>query len=159
MKKAFTLIELLIVIIIIGILASMAVPQYQKMVEKSKLSQAFIKMDALRKGENIYYMQYDKWLDINSPSMDSKYDVKISALLLEPSDFSGDTYFSYWWGTNKYRTPDNKLHAGGTSLAVRTESFDGTTLDSYWLFNDDCSVWKVILSTAFGFVEWGERVR
>jgi len=158
-RKAFTLIELLIVIIIIGILATMAVPQYQKMVEKSKLGQAYIKMDALRKAENVYYMQYDKWLDINSPSMDSKYDVKISALSLEPSDFSGDKYFSYWWGTNNYRTPDNKLHAGGAANAVRTESFDGSTLEAYWLFNDDCSVWKVILGTNLGFIAWGERVR
>ena len=95
MRKAFTLIELLIVIIIIGILTTMAVPQYQKMVEKSKISQAFIKMDVLRKAERVYYMQYDRWLDIDGVSQDPKYDMKMSALSLDPSDFRQDKYFTY----------------------------------------------------------------
>ena len=50
----FTLIELLVVVLIIGILAAVAVPQYQKAVEKSRITEAKINLKALVNAAEIY---------------------------------------------------------------------------------------------------------
>ncbi len=55
-SHGFTLIELLVVVLIIGILAAVAVPQYQKAVEKARAVQALTVMDSLQKAVDIYVL-------------------------------------------------------------------------------------------------------
>ena len=56
MDRGFTLIELLVVVLIIGILASIALPQYQKAVEKSKATQALTVLKSLVQAQKTYFM-------------------------------------------------------------------------------------------------------
>ena len=55
-KKGFTLIELLVVVLIIGILASVAVMQYQKAVMRSRASEAFIILKRAKDAFSLAYM-------------------------------------------------------------------------------------------------------
>jgi len=57
MRKGFTLIELLIVIIIVGILATMAIPQYAKLIDKAKRVEAVTMLSSLGTASLMYYMQ------------------------------------------------------------------------------------------------------
>ncbi len=56
-KKGFTLIEILVVVLIIGILAAIAVPKYQIAVLKSKLSRAKQTVSDIEQAGNLYYLQ------------------------------------------------------------------------------------------------------
>lgn len=52
----FTLIELLVVVLIIGILAGVALPQYEKSVEKSRMVSAITMAKAVRDAEEVHFL-------------------------------------------------------------------------------------------------------
>ena len=57
MKKAFTLIELLVVVLIIGILSAIALPQYQRAVEKARTAEVLQNVGALQRAVDMYLLE------------------------------------------------------------------------------------------------------
>ncbi|MFH1190909.1 MAG: prepilin-type N-terminal cleavage/methylation domain-containing protein [Candidatus Omnitrophota bacterium] len=57
MRKGFTLVELIIVIIIVGILASVGMTQYTKVVEKGRAAEARMILGTLRSAEIVEFTE------------------------------------------------------------------------------------------------------
>lgn len=60
-KEAFTLIELMIVVVIIGILAAVAIPSYQGFQQKAKSTEAKIILSSIYSLEKIYHAEFNKY--------------------------------------------------------------------------------------------------
>ena len=90
--KAFTLIEVLVVVLIIGILAAVALPQYQKAVLKSRLTTLIPNVKAISEALDVYYLSNGEY-----PSNDaSLIGIDISGCTIIGEDFyCSDATYDY----------------------------------------------------------------
>jgi type IV pilus assembly protein PilA len=86
-NSGFSLVELMIVIVIIGVLAAVAVPIYNNNVMKAKMSEADAALGSIRTQLRVYYGENGtypteatavdvvgaSWNDINTNELDGKY--------------------------------------------------------------------------------------
>lgn len=69
-KKGFTIVELMVVVIIIGILAALAIPRFEQAVENARVKEAESVLKSIRGAEKIFKAENGNYVgvDINSGS-------------------------------------------------------------------------------------------
>ena len=114
-NAGFTLIELLVVVLIIGILAAVAVPQYELAVSKTRVMRLLPLLRAISDAENVYYLANGSYtldfaqLDIDMPAgakvtTADRVDYDDFYCLLRRSNDSNTTYSAYCYSMSKTKT-------------------------------------------------------
>ncbi len=109
-RNGFTLIELLVVVLIIGILAAIALPQYQKAVMRTRYTTLKSLVRSIANAEEVYYLANDKY------SVDfEELDVQMPGGQLEKSTASN---YQYDWGVCFIADTENASEANCTNTLV-----------------------------------------
>ena len=95
MNRGFSMIEVIVVVVVIGIMLAVALPKYNRVVEKSRQAEAFTNLAAIRGAQARYYAEKGVWAqdDTDSDAFD-KLDFE------EPVD--PEQYFDYFTGDPEY---------------------------------------------------------
>lgn len=90
-KQGFTLVELLVVVIIVGILASVALPQFKSMTLRARATEAQNIVGAILTAELLYYQEQTKFVK-------DATDARANLLVTIPPDSS--SWFNYAFSTD-----------------------------------------------------------
>lgn len=99
--EGFTLIELLVVVLIIGILASIALPQYQKAVEKARSAEAVSHFSTMKKQIDLFLLAngghpssttyYEDFASVDIPGeIDQYHGIRTKFFLYESAECKPD---------------------------------------------------------------------
>ena len=100
--KGFTLLEMLVVVLIIGILASVALPQYTRAVNKAKFAQIDIIVDAFKKNAYAYTSAHG-WSpseEVLFTGSDGTSDIEMPGDCTSEANWCQTEIANYWAGCN-----------------------------------------------------------
>lgn len=126
LRFAFTLIELMVVIIIIGILAAIAVPSYQKYAINSKMAEGNVVMGVIAQSEIKYFQEHSEFVFAdhsgnhgkNPPSLDPTATFETSSrweILGYPMTVGSHSHFGYMVISGKYDSSATALNTSSTT--------------------------------------------
>lgn len=76
-RQGFTMVELLVVLIILGILISVAAPMYLRNADRSRATEAVAGMGAIRDGEREYFTSHNTYFTITSGNIQNGFPTSV----------------------------------------------------------------------------------
>ncbi|MGN1058558.1 MAG: type IV pilin protein, partial [Candidatus Avelusimicrobium sp.] len=135
-KMGFTLLELLVVVLIIGILAAVALPQYQVAVAKSRLASYIPLMRSLQQAQEQYYMA------------NGFYATDIRDLDVECSAYGTGAHEGWCYLGNKGVA---RMHLEGRdSFVLQDDRVDNALLLFFYT--------RPVAASCYGYNDFGKRV-
>jgi general secretion pathway protein G len=129
-KRGFTLVEILIVVVILGILAAIVIPQFTQASSEAKLNSLTSNLQSLRSQVELYKVQHTDMAPGNTRAADGTIAAGGTVLtqLTGTSDIDGASQATkvragaYQFGPYLERIPDNPFNGKNTIRTTQTEA-------------------------------------